>query len=114
MSVIYIDKLNQNLKLFQAWKLWNEGKPLELMDTHMEGSFSVNEVIKCIKVGLLCIQQRVEDRPTMSSVLFMLGNENSTMPEPKEPGFGTEVSFGIGTDTSSSGKNLTVTLLDGR
>ncbi|PON40094.1 Protein kinase-like domain containing protein, partial [Trema orientale] len=102
-----------------AWKLWNEGNPLELLDKPMEGSFSANEVIRCIKVGLLCVQQRVEDRPTMSSVLFMLGNENSTVPEPKEPGFSTEVSF-LGTDTSSSGKNphtansMTVTLLDGR
>ncbi|PON32134.1 Tyrosine-protein kinase [Parasponia andersonii] len=105
--------------LGHAWKLWNEGNPLELLDKPMEGSFSANEVIRCIKVGLLCVQQRVEDRPTMSSVLFMLGNENSTVPEPKEPGFSTEVSF-LGTDTSSSGKNphtannMTVTLLDGR
>ncbi|XP_062087403.1 receptor-like serine/threonine-protein kinase SD1-8 isoform X2 [Humulus lupulus] len=106
--------------LGHTWKLWNEGKALELIDKAMEGSFSADEVKRCIKVGLLCVQQRVEDRPIMSSVLLMLGNENSTVPEPKEPGFSTEVSF-LGSDhTSSSGKNphtansLTVTLLDGR
>ena len=85
----------------------------------MAGPSSASEVIRCIKVGLLCVQQRVEDRPTMSTVLFMLANENSPVPEPKEPGFVTEASF-FGTDTSTSGNvpqntnNLTVTVLDGR
>ncbi|GMN73291.1 hypothetical protein TIFTF001_052150, partial [Ficus carica] len=32
-----------------AWKLWNEEKPLELMDAQMVGSFSANEVIRCVK-----------------------------------------------------------------
>lgn len=107
------------MKLLQAWKLWNEDEPLELMDAQMVGSFSANEVIRCVKVGLLCVQQRVEDRPTMSSVLSILGNENLMVPEPKKPGFVTEVSF-FGTETFSSRKklhtanNLTVTVLDGR
>lgn len=82
-----------------------EGNPLELMDALMDDSYSVNEVMRYIKVGLLCVQQRVEDRPTMSSVLLMLANENAMVPQPKEPGFYTEVSS-MGMDTSSSGKNL--------
>ena len=103
---------------FQAWNLWNEGTPLELLDAQIEKSSSVNEVTRCIHVALLCVQQKVEDRPTMSTVLLMLSNENYLMPQPKEPGFVTGmISLG---DTSSSGKNLhtandvTVTILDGR
>lgn len=99
--------------------MWNEGLPLELMDAVMQESYSVNEVVRCIQVGLLCVQQRVVDRPTMSSVLLMLANENAIVPQPKEPGSCIEVSS-KGMDTSSSGKNpytaseLTVTMLDGR
>ncbi|KAM3749533.1 hypothetical protein ACB098_05G192800 [Castanea mollissima] len=106
--------------LGHAWKLWNEGKPLELMDALIDESHSENEVIRCIQVGLLCVQQRVDDRPTMSSVLLMLSTENAMVPQPKEPGFVTEASS-MGIDTSSSsGKNpytaneVTVTILDAR
>uniref|UniRef100_A0A2N9ER32 Receptor-like serine/threonine-protein kinase n=1 Tax=Fagus sylvatica TaxID=28930 RepID=A0A2N9ER32_FAGSY len=105
--------------LGHAWKLWNEGNPLELMDALMEESYSGNEVIRCIQVGLLCVQQRAEDRPTMSTVLLMLSTENTMVPQPKEPGFCTEVSS-MGKDTSSSGKNphtaneVTVTVLEAR
>lgn len=106
--------------LGHAWKLWNEGKPLELMDALIDEAYSENEVIRCIQVGLLCVQQRVEDRPTMSSVLLMLSTENAMVRQPKEPGFVTEASS-MGMDTSSSsGKNPytanedTVTILDAR
>ncbi|XP_007025873.2 PREDICTED: G-type lectin S-receptor-like serine/threonine-protein kinase At4g27290 isoform X1 [Theobroma cacao] len=101
-----------------TWKLWNEGNPLELMDELMEDTISENEVVRCIQVGLLCVQQRMEDRPTMSSVLLMLSNESIMVPQPKEPGFCTEISSGG--DTSSSVNNLhtanelTVTDLGGR
>ncbi|XP_022716025.1 G-type lectin S-receptor-like serine/threonine-protein kinase At4g27290 isoform X2 [Durio zibethinus] len=104
--------------LGHSWKLWNEGKPLELMDELMEGTFSEKEVVRCIQVGLLCVQQRVEDRPTMSSVLLMFSNESMIVPQPKEPGFLTEISS-CG-DTSSSVNNLytanevTITDLSGR
>ncbi|KAG2689715.1 hypothetical protein I3843_09G150500 [Carya illinoinensis] len=87
-----------------AWNLWIKGNPLELVEALMDDSYSVDEVLRYIQVGLLCVQQRVEDRPTMSSVLLMLANENAMVPQPKEPGFYTEVSS-IGMDTLSSGKN---------
>ncbi|RDX79842.1 G-type lectin S-receptor-like serine/threonine-protein kinase SD1-1, partial [Mucuna pruriens] len=37
-------------------------------------------------VGLLCVQQRPEDRPDMSSVVLMLNGEK-LLPNPKIPGF---------------------------
>ncbi|XP_041026336.1 G-type lectin S-receptor-like serine/threonine-protein kinase At4g27290 isoform X2 [Juglans microcarpa x Juglans regia] len=91
-----------------AWKLWIKGNPLELMDALMDDSYSVDELVRYIQVGLLCVQQRVEDRPTMSSVLLMLANEIAMVPQPKEPGFYTEV-FSMGMDTSSSGKSCHTT-----
>ncbi|KAK6264842.1 hypothetical protein SCA6_020276 [Theobroma cacao] len=121
---VAVKRLSQNsgqgLREFknETWKLWNEGNPLELMDELMEDTISENEVVRCIQVGLLCVQQRMEDRPTMSSVLLMLSNESIMVPQPKEPGFCTEISSGG--DTSSSVNNLhtanelTVTDLGGR
>lgn len=73
--------------LGHAWLLWKENKVLELMDECLEDTFVESQVKRCIQVGLLCIQKLVEDRPTMPSVVFMLGCEGAATPEPKEPGF---------------------------
>lgn len=72
--------------------MWSEANPLELVDAQMEGSFMADEVIRCIQVGLLCVQPCAEDRPTMSHVVNILGHETSQIPQPKIPDFGTETS----------------------
>ncbi|KAL2496105.1 Receptor-like serine/threonine-protein kinase SD1-7 [Forsythia ovata] len=74
--------------LGHAWLLWKEDKALELIDECLIYSFVECQVKRCIHVGLLCVQKYAEDRPAMSSVLFMLGSEEgANLPDPKEPGF---------------------------
>ncbi|KAK7855527.1 receptor-like serine/threonine-protein kinase sd1-7 [Quercus suber] len=87
----------------KAWKLWNENRAMELMDALMEKPTPASEVLRCIQVSLLCVQQHPEDRPPIASVLLMLDGENSSLPQPKQPGFYTERSI-TKTDSSSSGK----------
>ncbi|KAK2976833.1 hypothetical protein RJ640_014617 [Escallonia rubra] len=70
-----------------AWLLWNEDKAIELMDSCLEDSYVESQVQTCIQVGLLCVQKLPKDRPGMSSVVFMLGNEGMALPEPQQPGF---------------------------
>lgn len=43
--------------------------------------------MKCIQVGLLCVQDSADDRPAMSQVVAMLGSEGITMPEPQQPAY---------------------------
>ncbi|KAL3741997.1 hypothetical protein ACJRO7_017478 [Eucalyptus globulus] len=111
---------DHNLNLVgHAWKLWTEGNAFGLVDVLMEEEFPLKEVLRCIQVGLLCVQQRPEDRPTMSSVVLMLVSETSDVPQPKEPGFSAE-SFAMSTDSSSSVKilnfsnDVTITALQSR
>ncbi|CAN4078261.1 unnamed protein product [Withania somnifera] len=66
----------------QAWELWNDGKAVELIDPSIVDSCPIEVASRCIQVGLLCLQVSAADRPTMSSVLFMLSNE-ATVPSPK-------------------------------
>ncbi|EYU27867.1 hypothetical protein MIMGU_mgv1a020672mg, partial [Erythranthe guttata] len=108
--------------LGHAWKLWNEEKPMDFLDgsTVEVKSASAETALRCIQIGLLCVQQRHEDRPTMSNVLVMLENEQLALAQPKQPGFYTQRTV-IDTDSSSTGKNIprtsneiTVTLLHGR
>nr|DAD23148.1 TPA_asm: hypothetical protein HUJ06_024611 [Nelumbo nucifera] len=110
---------SQHNLLGHAWRLWREGKALELVDSSIGHSYNANEVFRCIKVGLLCVQEHAEDRPIMSSVVLMLSSETATLPQPKEPGFCLGRNFNE-TD-SSSGKQepysvnqVTVTLLEAR
>ncbi|GKV19338.1 hypothetical protein SLEP1_g29616 [Rubroshorea leprosula] len=70
-----------------AWKLWSQGQGMQLIDPQLVQSFVEFEVLKCIHIGLLCVQKDPVDRPTMSSVILMLGNENLTLPRPTEPAF---------------------------
>ncbi|CAL5411030.1 unnamed protein product [Camellia sinensis] len=71
-----------------AWKLWIEGNAIQLVDKKLDTSAMLTlEVLKCIQIGLLCVQQRPEDRPTMSSVVSMLDNGSAMLPRPRQPGF---------------------------
>ncbi|XP_021729913.1 cysteine-rich receptor-like protein kinase 10 [Chenopodium quinoa] len=70
-----------------AWKQWNDGAPLEFVDPSIRDSCSVNEVLRCIHLGLLCVQESVDDRPTMATVVLMLDSYSVTLPVPQNPGF---------------------------
>nr|XP_027095571.1 G-type lectin S-receptor-like serine/threonine-protein kinase At4g27290 [Coffea arabica] len=106
--------------LGHAWLLYKEGRCPELIDNHLSVSCHLYEVIRSIHVGLLCVQQSPDDRPSMSSVVFMLAGDGS-LPFPKEPGYFTERNLSFEPDKSSSGKKenssgnaLSITLLDAR
>ncbi|XP_054814511.1 G-type lectin S-receptor-like serine/threonine-protein kinase At4g27290 isoform X2 [Prosopis cineraria] len=72
--------------LGHAWKIWIEKRPMDLMDEQLQDSVVSSELLRCIQVGLLCVQQRPEDRPNMSTVVLMLNGEK-LLPNPSEPGF---------------------------
>eukprot|EP00258_Populus_trichocarpa_P031847 XP_024447866.1 G-type lectin S-receptor-like serine/threonine-protein kinase At4g27290 isoform X1 [Populus trichocarpa] len=81
---------DHNLNLLgHAWKLFTEGRPLELVSESIVETCNLSEALRLIHVGLLCVQENPEDRPTMSYVVLMLGNEDA-LPRPKQPGFYTE------------------------
>ncbi|KAG5235581.1 G-type lectin S-receptor serine/threonine-protein kinase [Salix suchowensis] len=110
---------DQNLNLLgHAWVLWTKGAQLDLIDECLSDSHVSVEVLRCIHVALLCVQQRPEDRPTMSSVVVMLGCENP-LPQPKQPGFfmgknPPEQGSSSSKHESYSANEVTLTSLDAR
>ncbi|MED6190663.1 G-type lectin S-receptor-like serine/threonine-protein kinase SD1-1, partial [Stylosanthes scabra] len=72
--------------LGHAWRLWTNERPLEVLDEVLRERCNPAEVIRCIQVGLLCVQQRPDDRPNMLSVVLMLNGEK-LLPQPKCPAF---------------------------
>ncbi|THG21272.1 hypothetical protein TEA_028077 [Camellia sinensis var. sinensis] len=85
-SGFYLTEHAQTL-LAYAWRLWSNGKEPELLDPLLAGSCPVAKVVRCIHIGLLCVQEDPKDRPNMSSVVVLLGNESATLPEPNQPAF---------------------------
>ncbi|KAF5461034.1 hypothetical protein F2P56_020863 [Juglans regia] len=78
---------DHNLNLLgHAWRLLVEDRPMGLVDESVGDSITQSEALRCIKVGLLCVQHNPEDRPNMSSVVLMLSGE-SLLHKPRQPGF---------------------------
>ncbi|KAJ4976285.1 hypothetical protein NE237_001391 [Protea cynaroides] len=101
-----------------VWELWKEGRVLEIVDSSMADNYSAHEISRCIQVGLLCVQESAPDRPTMSSVIFMLGNEKE-MPTPNQPALViTRTLKGQDSSTIGTGfcsvNEVTITVIDPR
>ncbi|KAI3992248.1 hypothetical protein MKX01_029969 [Papaver californicum] len=101
--------------LLHTWRLWNEGKWSEVVDEDLGDLYSPLEVIKCVHIGLLCVQNIAIDRPTMAEVDFMLTGETDR-PAPKEPPYTFSASS---SKTSSepiccSSSNVNFTAVEGR
>lgn len=70
-----------------AWKFWNDGAPLHLMDPTQKGPYSRDEVIQCIHIALLCVQDDPYARPSMATVVAMLDGYFATLSLPQQPAF---------------------------
>lgn len=73
--------------LTYTWENWNSGPNLDkLIDATLRAG-SRNEMLRCIHVGLLCVQENALDRPNMASVVIMLSSYSVTLPVPQKPAF---------------------------
>ncbi|KAF3948650.1 hypothetical protein CMV_025379 [Castanea mollissima] len=79
-----------------AWGLWTDNMLMDLMDETLQDTCIADQFVKCLNIGLLCVQANPSDRPTLSIVIKMLDGETVNLPTPKRP------AFFIGRDQSSS------------
>ncbi|KAJ9566251.1 hypothetical protein OSB04_002217 [Centaurea solstitialis] len=103
--------------LGHTWMLWKEGKALKLVDESLRAKFLEEEALRCIQIGLLCVQEHKEDRPCMSKVLWMLNSEIAQLPQPKYPGFfigkrDMEVESSCKQDDHATINEVTITMID--
>ncbi|VAH53697.1 unnamed protein product [Triticum turgidum subsp. durum] len=100
-----------------AWRLWEDGNATEFMDSSFAASCPLHEVLRCIHVGLLCVQDQANDRPVMSSVMFMLENESALLPAPKKPVYFAPSDWAAGEamdNTENSLNAMSITTVEGR
>uniref|UniRef100_A0A0D9WAM2 Protein kinase domain-containing protein n=1 Tax=Leersia perrieri TaxID=77586 RepID=A0A0D9WAM2_9ORYZ len=80
-----------------AWRLYEQSKTLDLVDTKLKADadgFNSKEVMQVCQIALLCVQPFPNLRPAMSEVVLMLtmkaaggGGEQSIIPAPVRPAF---------------------------
>ena len=99
--------------------MWNADNIIALIDTMVYEPCFEMEILRCIHVGLLCVQEFAKDRPTTSTVISMLKSEIVDLPRPKKPAF-AERQIGLDTESSKlsqrkcSVNNVTISMIQGR
>ncbi|CAN0839981.1 G-type lectin S-receptor-like serine/threonine-protein kinase At4g27290 [Linum grandiflorum] len=70
--------------LGHAWHLHMESRALELIDATVAERCDPYEVLRLVHIGLLCVQKKPDDRPSMAAVAVIIGGDGE-LPEPKLP-----------------------------
>ncbi|XP_062094626.1 probable LRR receptor-like serine/threonine-protein kinase At1g53430 isoform X2 [Humulus lupulus] len=91
-----------------SWQLWSEGRGIELVDEALGESYNESEALKCIHIGLLCVQDFATDRPSMAQVASMLSNQIFHQPQPKQPAFTFKASSSSYDPSTQSGNRCSV------
>lgn len=69
---------------FHAWRLWNAGEAIKLMDPTLQNSCSKSEVMRCIQIAMLCVQVNAMRRPKIAAAVLMLTG-SVALPMPSAP-----------------------------
>jgi hypothetical protein len=100
--------------------MWKEEKMKDLADSSIMDSCLQDEVLLCIHLALLCVQENPDDRPLMPFVVFILENGSSTaLPTPSRPTYFAQRSDKMEMDQlrhniENSMYTLTLTDVEGR
>ncbi|CAL0306000.1 unnamed protein product [Lupinus luteus] len=101
-----------------AWKQWNEEKIASIIDPEINDPSFENSILRCIHIGLLCVQELTKERPAISTVVLMLISEITQLPPPKKVAFVHKESLPCSTSSqksqSVSNNNVTLSEVEGR
>ncbi|CAN1319153.1 G-type lectin S-receptor-like serine/threonine-protein kinase B120 [Linum perenne] len=89
-----------------AWDLWTEGRALELVDSSIRQSCKDEELVRCIHLGMICVQDNPTLRPTMAAVMLILESESPSLPMPRQPTFTSSMRASVDRDLYSEGQDL--------
>ncbi|CAN6332565.1 unnamed protein product [Urochloa humidicola] len=73
--------------LTYVWRHWSRGNVEALLEGCPTEGRRPQEMLRCIHVGLLCVQEDPQLRPSMASVVVMLNSRSITLPAPAAPAF---------------------------
>ncbi|KAL6865245.1 hypothetical protein ACP4OV_016396 [Aristida adscensionis] len=70
-----------------VWERWTRGNVMELVDQSLSDHPPIDQILKCIHIGLLCVQRKPAARPIMSWVNIMLCSSTVRLPSLSRPTF---------------------------
>lgn len=82
-SAFCIGGVAENL-LNSAWESWSNDKVVDILD-EMIKTGPMDEITRCVHIGLLCVQENPVARPNMASVVAMLHDSSLGLPNPVKP-----------------------------
>nr|XP_040250882.2 cysteine-rich receptor-like protein kinase 10 isoform X2 [Aegilops tauschii subsp. strangulata] len=71
-----------------AWQLWEDRRWIDIVDASLNSFLPKThptEIMRCINIALLCVQENAVDRPNMLDVTTMLSSKTMILREPKHP-----------------------------
>nr|CAB3458212.1 unnamed protein product [Digitaria exilis] len=103
---------NLNL-LSDVWDHWMKGTIPQMLHRSMDGH-ARSQALRCIHVGLLCVQPDPTDRPDISTVVFMLTKDSMELRPPAQPAFffGRKSPSGSRSDGQSSYSDRSSSILE--
>ncbi|CAM0870780.1 unnamed protein product [Alopecurus aequalis] len=80
-----------------VWRHWTKGTIAEMVDHSLGINYPSAEVLKCVHIGLLCLQENPVDRPTMLEIMVMLNSDTTagSLPAATRPAFLLDGSSGF-------------------
>ncbi|XP_044965505.1 cysteine-rich receptor-like protein kinase 6 isoform X2 [Hordeum vulgare subsp. vulgare] len=98
-----------------AWQMWEEERWHEFIDQSIGDEYDPGDMMKYLRLALMCVQMKAVDRPTMSDIVAMLSSDDITVPEPRQPAYSyTRVDVSIDINLSCTRNDITLTTTDGR
>ncbi|KAL5702958.1 hypothetical protein ACHQM5_028112 [Ranunculus cassubicifolius] len=107
----YYESQGDKYLLSYVWKNFLEETASELLEAQLRENYCRTQVLRCIQIGLLCVQGDVAKRPMMASVVVMLNSNSVTLPSPSAPAFFVNSTVQFSTisealDSSNSGSSM--------
>ncbi|KAJ0983258.1 hypothetical protein J5N97_011513 [Dioscorea zingiberensis] len=84
--------------LSYVWEHWTRGTISEILDPSLGDRWPRSEALRCIQIGLLCVQEDPASRPSMSMVGLMLNSYSVSLSAPSKPAFCVGLTGGMDSD----------------
>ncbi|GAU18241.1 hypothetical protein TSUD_175820 [Trifolium subterraneum] len=97
-----------------VWIHWREDTILSLLEPEIYDHNHHHNILRCIHIGLLCVQELAVNRPTMATVISMLNSEVASLPPPNEPAFILRQDINPPPEENESINKISITEVSGR
>ncbi|KAJ3670361.1 hypothetical protein LUZ60_010685 [Juncus effusus] len=79
---------NEGSLINYAWGNWRNSTVTNIIDQSLGDESGTNlEAVRCINIGLLCVQENPNKRPDINLVNLMLTRQRMKIPQPSSPAF---------------------------